>query len=442
MSGLLYAYYGDDFTGSTDVLESLALGGIKSVLFIGAPSPKHLEAFHGCRAVGIAGDSRSQSPEWMSANLPALFETMKRLEAPVTHYKTCSTFDSSPTHGSIGRAMELGRDVFAPEFIPIVVGAPHLGRYVVFGNLFATASGKIYRIDEHPTMRCHPVTPMTQADLRKHLALQTTMQIGLVDVLALREGADAALATERATGAKAVLFDGLDDASLAVTGKLLWKKANNQPLFAAGSSGLTESLIKRWNIEGLAKPGRESQVNPVDQILVLSGSCSPATEVQIRWGLANGFAGIAIDHATLTDPAMHAAATEGVRRECINELKKGRSVILYTALGPLKSGTVPRGEQLGSQLGGLLKSLLIESFVRRVVICGGDTSSHAIQQLDLYALTWSASIEAGAPLCRAHTDDTRFRDLELVLKGGQIGQQDFFALARAGGRVLRPTQKS
>ncbi len=146
MSGLLYAFYGDDFTGSTDVLESLALGGIESVLFIGAPSQQQLNKFHHCRAIGIAGESRSQTPEWMSSHLPPVFERLKALDARVTHYKTCSTFDSSPTHGSIGKAMELGRNVFAPEFIPIVVGAPHLGRYVIFGNLFATAKGKVYRI--------------------------------------------------------------------------------------------------------------------------------------------------------------------------------------------------------------------------------------------------------------------------------------------------------
>ncbi len=62
-----------------------------------------------------------------------------------------------------------------------------------------------------------------------------------------------------------------------------------------------------------------------------------------------------------------------------------------------------------------------------------------MQQLDLYALTWAASVEAGAPLCRAHTDNAIFRDLELVLKGGQIGQQDFFALAvREDKRLTGP----
>jgi uncharacterized protein YgbK (DUF1537 family) len=433
MSSLLYAYYGDDFTGSTDVLESLTLGGVKSVLFVGPQSPEHLNKFRDCRAIGIAGDSRSQTPEWMSANLPAIFEAMKALGAQVTHYKTCSTFDSSPTHGSIGRAMEIGDGVFAPEFIPIVVGAPHLGRYVVFGNLFAAAAGHIYRIDEHPTMRCHPVTPMTQSDLRKHLSLQTSMQIGLVNLLSLRGNATAALAKERESGVTAVLFDGLDEASLAATGRLLWQHATSRSLFGVGSSGLTESLIAQWHVEKIAQPRDESQIIPVEQVLIVSGSCSPATEAQIRWGLANGFCGVPIDSARLTDISSQAAVLEDARIRCLEGLAKGRSVILYSALGPLNSGVAPHGEQLGRQLGKLLKTLLTESPVRRVIVCGGDTSSHAMQQLGLYALTWSASVQAGAPLCRAHTDDIAFRNLELVLKGGQVGTEDFFALVRAGG---------
>ena len=36
---LLYCYYGDDFTGSTDVLEQLAGNGVSSVLFLGTPTP-------------------------------------------------------------------------------------------------------------------------------------------------------------------------------------------------------------------------------------------------------------------------------------------------------------------------------------------------------------------------------------------------------------------
>jgi 3-oxoisoapionate kinase len=435
MSGLLYVYYGDDFTGSTDVLESLALAGIESVLFLGLPSQKHLEAFPNCRTIGIAGDSRSRTPRWMSANLPKIFERLKAFEAPVAHYKTCSTFDSSPTRGSIGRAMEIGHEIFTPEFIPIVVGAPHLGRYVVFGNLFATAGGKVYRIDQHPTMRCHPVTPMTEADLNKHLAKQTTMHVGLIDVRALNVDAAASLAAEKSAGAQAVLFDGIDDASLIITGKLLWHEAAHRPLFAVGSSGLTESLITEWQSSGITTQSPKHQAMPVDQILVLSGSCSPVTEGQIRWARANGFAAISIDPSKLTNSATTAAAAEAAKKECIEVLAKGRSAILYTALGPLTKGSKPHGEQLGTQLGKLLKSSLSSTSVRRVIICGGDTASHALQQLRLYALTWSASVEPGAPLCRAHSHDPIFRNLELVLKGGQIGGQDFFELVRNGGHT-------
>ncbi len=436
MNRLLYVYYGDDFTGSTDVLESLALAGIESVLFLGAPSQKHLEAFPNCQAIGIAGDSRSQTPEWMSANLPTIFARLKAFEAPVSHYKTCSTFDSSPTHGSIGRAMEVGHEIFASAFIPIVIGAPHLGRYVVFGNLFATADGKVYRIDEHPTMRCHPVTPMTEANLREHLAKQTVMPIGQVDIRSLNSNAAAALAIERSHGTQAVLFDGIDDTSLTTTGKLLWQEATQRPIFAVGSSGLTEALITQWRSAGIATHSPKHQVKSVDQILVLSGSCSPVTESQIRWALANNFSGISIDPAKLTDPATDTATAETATQKYLYEVNKGRSVILYTALGPVTAGATPHGEQLGSQLGKLLKSLLNSSPIRRVIICGGDTASHALQQLGLYALTWSASVEPGAPLCHAHSDDQIFRNLELALKGGQIGGQDFFELVRNGGRPL------
>ena len=136
-SRLLYAYYGDDFTGSTDVLEALALHGMPAVLFTSVPTAADLAAFPHCQAIGIAGESRSRSTRWMDAHLPPIFARMRALGAVVNHYKVCSTFDSSPHTGSIGHAMELGRKAFRTPFVPIVVGAPHLGRAVVFGNLFA-----------------------------------------------------------------------------------------------------------------------------------------------------------------------------------------------------------------------------------------------------------------------------------------------------------------
>jgi len=79
--------------------------------------------------------------------------------------------------------------VFGNPWVPVAVAAPHLKRFVLFGNLFAAAGRDVYRIDWHPTMSRHPVTPMDEADLRRHLARQTRLRIGSVDILALQNGA-------------------------------------------------------------------------------------------------------------------------------------------------------------------------------------------------------------------------------------------------------------
>src|SRR5438270_773274 len=124
MTDRLLTFYGDDFTGSTDALEAVASNGIPSVLFLDPPTDALLARFVDCRAIGIAGESRSRGPEWMDQHLPPVFESLRRIGAPICQYKVCSTFDSSPEFGSIGRAMEIGRSVFGNPWVPIAVAAP------------------------------------------------------------------------------------------------------------------------------------------------------------------------------------------------------------------------------------------------------------------------------------------------------------------------------
>ena len=437
MSCPLYAYYGDDFTGSTDVLEVLASAGVRSVLFIGPPSGTRERGFSDCQAFGIAGDSRSRTPQWMGEHLPALFARLGEFGAPITHYKTCSTFDSSPRIGSIGRALEIGRDTLAGPVIPIVVAAPHLGRYVTFGNLFATAAGVVYRIDRHPSMRAHPVTPMHEADLRRHLAAQTSMRIGLIELPSLaRNAAAEALAGCMAAGEEAVLFDGVSEADLAQTGRVLWRTAERHALFCAGSSGLPYALLTPWREAGLipARLDPPPRARPVDMLLVMSGSCSPVTERQIHSALHAGYHGIALDPKVLLSEAHGLEAGERLVRQAVSNLREGRSTIVYSALGPLGAGASASGEALGRCMGDLLSRILAEAPVPRVLLAGGDTSSHAVSRLALYALTWVASLEPGAPLCRAHADtQSGLNGLELVLKGGQVGSDGFFERVRLGG---------
>jgi 3-oxoisoapionate kinase len=300
----LYTFYGDDFTGSTDVLEQLAANGVRSALFLAPPTFAQLEKFTGLEAFGIAGDSRSRSPKWMSQHLPSIYTSLRGFHAPIVHYKVCSTFDSSPLHGSIGRAIELGIEAFHPLFVPVVVGSPHLKRFVFEGRLFASApDGAIHRIDRHPMSR-HPVTPMREPDLRSHLRKQTALPIGHVVHTQLHSfsSASEALVHEVGTDTRAVLFDTIDSHSLEIVADLLWRSALERPLFCAASSGLTAGLIPVWRKQGLI--GAEAPTRSVDSatpLLVISGSCSVVTSRQIKWAAQNGFEALHADATRLLD---------------------------------------------------------------------------------------------------------------------------------------------
>ena len=434
--GLLLTYYGDDFSGSTDVAEALTLNGLPTVLFLQDPSRQQMERFAGYRAVGIAGVSRSQSPQWMAQHLPPTFERLKALGAPLCHYKVCSTFDSSPKTGSIGKAIELGQQVFGSSYVPLVVGAPVLKRYQLFGNLFATADGETYRLDRHPTMKRHPVTPMDEADLRLHLARQTPKQMALVDILALRSSnveshLDAALAKRP----EIVLYDVMDEDSLIQVGKLIWTRRPSKPTFVAGSSGLEYALVAYWRSTGQL-PALESHHEPgeVDRIVVVSGSCSPTTESQLRYAIERGYAGLRLDARKLAggDEAETRRAVEAA----LGRLAEGRSVALYSALGP-EDPELVRGEGdfrrcLGARMGEILRDILQRSGLRRAVVAGGDTSGQAGRQLGIYALTVVKPMAPGSPLCRAWADGP-FDGLDIVFKGGQVGNENFFEKVRLGG---------
>lgn len=431
MAPLLYTFYGDDFTGSTDVLEQLAANGVRSALFLAPPTRAQLENFAGLEAFGIAGDSRSRSPEWMSQYLPSIFASLRSFRCPIVHYKVCSTFDSSPTHGNIGRAIELGIETLHPRFVPIIVGSPLLRRFVFEGRLFASApDGTIHRIDRHP-MSHHPVTPMREPDIRRHLEKQTTLPIGHVPHTELHTLAATSQALERelSVGARSVLFDTIDSCSLQTASDLLWKSALEQPLFCAASSGLTTGLISVWRKQDVFQtPASWPVVHSASPLLVVSGSCSVATSRQIDWAARNGFHTLLADPAQIFDSLRGEAYQNNLVHQLTTILSRGRDAVLYTSLNGSRSKFA--GEALGTTLGVMLRRLLTATSIDRVILCGGDTSSHAVQQLGIVALTWKASLQPGASLCQVHFLDHRARPLELVLKGGQVGSDDFFAVAK------------
>lgn len=447
-SELLLAFYGDDFTGSTDAMEALALSGLRTVLFLSPPKPDFLQRkFPDLRCMGVAGTSRAMSPAEMDAQLEPVLRELWALGAPLTHYKVCSTFDSAPEVGSIGHVADLARANLVPgQIISVLAGAPPLRRYTVFGNHFAAAGDEIFRLDRHPTMSRHPTTPMHEADLRVHLSHQTQARIGLMSLPELA-GDEASIDARHAQKLDAkpdlLLYDCADDQSLRTVGRLIWQHAQRAQHFAIGSSGVEYALTAHWRASGVIRAARATfpAVSPVKQLLVVSGSASPMTASQIQWASEHGFDCIRAPSEELCRPQTAESTARSLFEHALKSLSQGKSVVVYTAAGPddpsiratretLSGGSGNTAKLLGAGLGRIARDLLARTGLRRVVVAGGDTSSYATQELGLYGLEMLAELTPGAPLCRGYSDDPRFDGLEIALKGGQMGKADYFGLAR------------
>lgn len=434
-SKLRLAFYGDDFTGSTDAMEALVQAGLPTVLFLEPPAPEVLARYPGLAAIGVAGWTRSLAPDALAAQLRPALTALGALGVPFVHYKVCSTFDSSPEVGSIGRAIDVAGEVFPPQVVPLLVGAPALGRYCAFGNLFARLGGEggIFRLDRHPSMSRHPVTPADESDLRRHLARQTNKRLGLFDLRQLEQPepeARAALAAIVAEGAEVVLFDLLYERQLARLGGLIESLATAEsPLFVVGSSGVEMALGAHWQAEGTVQPVTAwRDPGPAQPLLVVSGSCSPVTAGQVRNALAGGFAEVVIDAASLAQGEAGGEAEPGAAAEVVAHLQAGRHVMAHTGSA---TETVPPAA-LGTLFARMIRTAVEQTGLHRLVVAGGDTASHTARSLEIEALEMIAPLAPGAPLCAVRAPGRPLDGLEINFKGGQVGNEDYFAAVARG----------
>ena len=444
----LLTFYGDDFTGSTAVMEVLSFAGVPTMLFMEPPELDVLKDYPTLQAIGVAGTARSKDPAWMRSNLPAVFERLKNFGAPVSHYKVCSTFDSSPEIGSIGVATEIGDAIFGADWVPLVVGAPAIQRYQAFGTLFANSGNSIHRLDRHPVMSRHPITPMNEADLRRHLTCQTNLEVGIITLAEIKAGQSSeAISKCLSDGARILAIDVVDDETLAEAGRLIWPIGSGS-CFAVGSQGIEYALVTHWRKTGtIGQYEAPPLLTPVDQIFAVSGSCASTTEDQIATAEAHGFQILNFDVSTVTAPKRLAAELERVRNESLKGLSENYDVLVTTARGPddpmikrmeeaiNKTGMTPSAanERLGEALGQLVSDIRRITNMQRIAIAGGDTSGHVLNSLGAQALSAVAPLAPGAPLCRLHTNnDAEIDGLEVTLKGGQMGEPYFFLQAKGG----------
>jgi uncharacterized protein YgbK (DUF1537 family) len=301
-------------------------------------------------------------------------------------------------------------------------------------------------------MSRHPVTPMGEADLRLHLEKQGMARIVLLDFRALADAAVAgemldALLREKPDG---VLFDVLEPAHLERIGRLIGARLPpDAPVFAVGSSGLQQALLAGW--PAAAARRRPSPTFPggsPEQVLIVSGSRSPVTAAQIGEAERAGFVLVTLDPVALV--ASHGNEALEVAAGVIEaRLREGSSVIAHTSLGP----DDPRGNAMAAHIdrwalsdddrrallrnlaiasGRLMRRVLQRHPLRRAAIVGGDTSSIAARALGVDALSYAWQISSGSPMCRVSAPGTAIDGLELLLKGGQMGDLDVFERLRSG----------
>ncbi|WP_340424576.1 3-oxo-tetronate kinase [Yoonia sp. GPGPB17] len=262
---------GDDFTGSSDLANTLAKHGMRVAQYSGIPAgPAAPEVEAGV----VSLKSRSIAPEDAVTQSLAALKWLQDQGCTQFFFKYCSTFDSTPK-GNIGPVADALADALGADRVIFCPAFPGTGRSVYQGHLFVNdvllnASG----------MQNHPLTPMTDPDLRRWLAPQTTNQIGHVAAATVFKGAEAilkALDAQHAAGKRHIVVDAIRDADLMEIGRA----AADLPL-VTGGSGVALGLPRNFG----CTPGVPVWTGQAGPVLAVSGSCSAATRAQVKYHAA------------------------------------------------------------------------------------------------------------------------------------------------------------
>ena len=385
MPRLRAAFYGDDFTGSVDALLQFARRGWTGRLFVGLPTADALgRAAAEVDVVGIAGIARSLPTADLEGEVRPVLEALVALGPKFLQYKACSTADSSPSIGSIGRVLEIGREVAGAQTVPLVFAQPDFGRYTLHGV---------------------------------HFAHQTDLPIGSIPFTAY--GDDLADQLRRSDAA-AVVLDAAIDEHLESIGHAIALLA--PPVFAIGSGGLSLAIAAADGAPAIALPTHGDAAGPV---LALSGSRSAQTRRQMDAAAAAGW---------FIQPLELEASRAAAQLDWVlSALRAGQSVGLTSDDADLSGVNRPALEAIAEAAGAMAAGAAAAGATRRLIVCGGDTSSRVTRLLGVESLSIAANPWGNVVLLHAHAADTAIDGLELLLKGGQVGSDELFESVRALG---------
>lgn len=410
---MLLGCIGDDFTGSSDLANTLAKQGMRTVQYTGVPDTP---AAADVEAGVVALKSRSVPvAEAVRQSLEAL-AWLRAQGCTQFFFKYCSTFDSTP-EGNIGPVADALADALKADRVIVCPAFPGTGRSIYQGHLFV----KDMLLSESG-MQNHPLTPMTDPDIRRWLRPQTAHPVGHIAAETVFEGADAirhALGTQHASGARLIVVDALRDADLMQIGAA----ANGLPLVTGGSGvalGLPANFAKAGLISGHGTTWR----GQVGKCVALSGSCSNATRAQVALH-AQSHPTFEIDAAAVIEGRLGARdvadwliATDGLPL-AYSSADPAVVTQMQSRFGRERSaGAI---EALFAQTA----RLLVEAGITGILTAGGETSGAVVEGLSLRDLQIGPEIDPGVPALRAGDA------LVLALKSGNFGAPDFFTKAAA-----------
>ena len=414
---LLLGAIADDFTGATDLANTLVKQGMRTLQLIGVPD-EQVDTGDAEAAV-IALKSRAAPIEQAVTQSLAALDWLRLRGARQIVFKYCSTFDSTPA-GNIGPVADVLMDALDCDAALICPAFPTNGRTIVEGNLFVGEQ----LLSESP-MKHHPLTPMRDANLVRLMDAQSRRRSGLIPLFTVRRGPAAindAIADLGTKGCAYAVADAERDDDLLQLGAA----AASHPL-VTGGSGIALGLPANFRTRGLLGDAEKARLPAAaGRCLVLAGSCSAATRAQIEHAPAN-WPRYQIDVDEIAQGRDVAAQLCGWAAGQSGELP----LLIYASAEPEEVGRIQQRhgvEAAGAMVERVLGEAaqhLVGQGLRRLIVAGGETSGAVVTALGIRALRIGPEIDPGVPW----TEVSGEAPLALALKSGNFGGPDFFARA-------------
>ncbi|MGO6900337.1 3-oxo-tetronate kinase [Rhizobium ruizarguesonis] len=421
---ILLGSIADDYTGASDLANTLTKNGLRTVQTVGIPDPSL--ALPDVDAVVVSLKIRSVPASDAVAAAASAERWLRQRGAGHVLYKICSTFDSTDA-GNIGPVTEALSDAAGGGIVLVTPAFPETGRTVYLGHLFVGGQP----LNESP-LKDHPLNPMHDANLVRVLTRQSRNVVGLIDLTTIAAGPGAVKArldSFRTAGITAVIADAIFERDLETLGEVALETS-----VSTGASGLGLGLARALVRYGRISSGGATTADAIRPVgglsAVVAGSCSKATLHQLDIA-ERSMPVLRLDpEQLLAGPDEIAAAISWAG----DRISAGPVVVAASAAPE----TVSRLQSLyGREATGhaietatsIITAELVERGVRRLVVAGGETSGAAVDRLAIPAFLIGPEIAPGVPVLR--TVGNAQGDMLLALKSGNFGGEDFFTAALA-----------